>query len=500
MNSNVSELKTKKRDEIYASFFLGNTEFALNVSSVQEVVNYPQSISSVPLSPSYIDGIFNLRGTIIPIVNLSALLKCPSEESNNERKVAILNFKGMNVGISFDSTGEIFRPKEEEITLFQYKENSSNDVVSGAIKLHSGERLVQLLDAKAVIDIKNLPISTDSQEDSDGKTVRSLTTKKQLANRKKCITFNVGKTRLAFEIMGIHEIVFVPEIQHSALNSEICLGLINLRGLTVPIISFSKIIGCGDSETDSSKKRIIVLKIGKELFGLLVDSVENISFYNVDEIMPVPLFSPERMDMFLGCISVPDLGEVFLLNQEKILQNNEILDITHGHAKIYETHDEVEKSKKGGERKAFISFMLNHRFGIPILDIREIIDLPDEILETPGVPSYVLGVFNLRGRLVSIIDMRTLYQFPSKKEEAQAEKSKQKVLVIQKNESLYGLVVDAIENILHIDQKDKIKLPELLSKKSGDIDKDVLEVIQIQGGAGMTILNLDAVLQRIEIQ
>ncbi|MFG1481617.1 chemotaxis protein CheW, partial [Halobacteriovorax sp. HFRX-1_3] len=62
----MNELKEvevlKTNSNIYASFSLSGNEFVLDINSVQEVVNYPNSLFSMPLAPNYLDGIFNLRG------------------------------------------------------------------------------------------------------------------------------------------------------------------------------------------------------------------------------------------------------------------------------------------------------------------------------------------------------------------------------------------------------------------------------------------------------
>ena len=57
--------------ELFGSFLLGPDEFALPASCIREVVNYPDKMTVVPLSPPFLDGMFNLRGTVIPVVNLS---------------------------------------------------------------------------------------------------------------------------------------------------------------------------------------------------------------------------------------------------------------------------------------------------------------------------------------------------------------------------------------------------------------------------------------------
>ena len=63
----------EKSTHIYSTFFLGATEIAINVDSIQEVVNYPDKISLIPLAPDFLVGIFNLRSLLIPIINLKKL-------------------------------------------------------------------------------------------------------------------------------------------------------------------------------------------------------------------------------------------------------------------------------------------------------------------------------------------------------------------------------------------------------------------------------------------
>jgi len=59
---------------IFGSFWLGEAEFALPVNHVQEVVNPPSVYTPVPLSPPDLVSLFNLRGMVIPVVDLRRLL------------------------------------------------------------------------------------------------------------------------------------------------------------------------------------------------------------------------------------------------------------------------------------------------------------------------------------------------------------------------------------------------------------------------------------------
>ena len=495
-----SEKKAELQGAIFSSFFLEKTEFAIDVDCVQEVINYPTTLTPMPLAPDFLLGVFNLRGSIIPIVNLKRLLKFESVTNFATGKVAIIDHHGAKVGLIFDSTSEILRSRNHDLSDFHYRDEAQHGVVKGVLKLEGGARLIQVLDPERLIQIENLPqVQADpnhsSKKDNRRQHLHSL--------RKKCITFSVGRLRMSFEIRDIHEIVKVPEIKNSALESNLCAGLIHIREQVIPVIHFAKLLGeTGAGQGVVSDRRIIVLKIDREFFGLLVDAVESIDSYDESAIMAIPLLSKARIQMFDGCISVPEKGEVFLLNHQMILSHDEIIAVTHGHSQIYqskhaETSDLISRKK---ERRVFLSFKLNHFFGIPIKDVKEIIDFSAKIVKVPGAPSFVRGVINLRGKLVSVIDTRAVYKI---ERDATISEVNQKILVFQRGQEQFGLIVDSVESILTLDAKSNLKIPDLfLNMKDGVLKQDISEILETstvaEKSSALIVLNVFALIDRIQ--
>jgi purine-binding chemotaxis protein CheW len=485
----------KVANNIYTSFHIDKTEIAITVKSVQEVVNFPDRIIPMPLAPAFLLGVFNLRGMIIPIINLKNLLKYSDDSINPSQKVAIVEIEGARVGLVFDSTSEILRVSEEDISDFGFVSENSHKVISGAIKLDGGSRILQILDTPALITIENIPQILDQQKIG----VQSKNSRHD--QRHKCISFFVKNIRMAFEISTIHEIVKVPELKHSSIQSDIFLGIINLRGRTIPVVSFAKVLKMKtelDEAKDDSDQRIIILKIDKELIGLMVDSVDCINSYYEDDKMTVPLLSKDRIAMFQGCLNIPNEGEIFLLDHVNVLSGAEILEVTEGHSKIYQNAELVNVLKKI-DRESYISFRLDHLFGISIKDVKEIINYTDDILNAPGMPSHVLGMLNLRSNLVTIIDTRNLYQMTGAGTTERT--SDTKVLIFEKEGERFGLVVDALESILTIDQDKKFKVPTLVTQKvQSQFQNDIKEIVSVAIGekeSALIILNIESVSERI---
>lgn len=488
-------IKKKSKDEIFGSFNIGSMEVAISINSLQEVVNLPENIIKMPLAPDFLLGVFNLRGDIIPVINLKSLLKFDKNDVEISQKVGIVNHEGAKIGLLFDSTNEILRVNKEMLDNFDYANENSCKVISGVIKLDSGNRLVQVLNPFALVRVENIPQILERQNNGKAKKEVALLQ----GSRKKCISFSVNGITLGFDISEIHEITKVPEIQDSPIQNEFCMGVVNVRGQTVPVIDMSKLLMVERKVKDEIEdKRIIVLKLEDVLFGLLVDCVESINPYLLNEIMPIPLLSNKRSKMFQGCITLPELGEVLLLNSNEIFSNDEVVEITQGHSKIYKLESRANEKKKISNRETYISFRLDHRFGISIKDVREIINYTDEIISTPGTPATIRGVLNLRGRLITIIDTRGLYEMTT----PEKENDDLKILICDDGSERFGLIVDSVESILTIDEDSKMKVPSIMVQnikdKFGNDIKEIISVKQEDKDSALIVLNMDPVLSRIK--
>ena len=493
----METIKKNNLNSIFTSFYLNKTEIAISVASVQEVVNFPEKIFPMPLAPQFLVGVFNLRGDIIPVINTKKLLNYENCETDVYHKVAIINYEGAKVGLIFDQTSEILRVQPEMFSDFNYVDERSHKVISGAIKLDNGERIIQVIEARSLVTIENVPQILEQQ-----KFGAAHLKSKNKEKFKKCISFTVGHLKMAFEIGGIHEIGKVPEIKQSSMKSESFLGIISLRGMVVPVVDFAKLLKMENHSTGNKEdQRIILLKIEDELFGLLVDGVDSINSYTDEDVMAIPLLSKERINMFKGCV-VFNQQEIILLNHHAVLENKEVLELTEGHSKMFK-RDEATTSKKQlrGQRQTYISFRLNHLFGIAIRDIKEIIEYRNDIMQAPGLPSFVVGMLNLRGKLVTIIETKKLYQMSVSSERNEATK----ILIFDRGEDCFGLIVDSVENIVNIDSDKNFKVPELLVQQvKSQFQQDIKEIVAIptetNREAAMIILNIEPINQRIRMQ
>lgn len=111
--NNVSS-RAKNAEGEYLTFVLGTEEYGLEILKVQEIRGY-DAVTQIANTPDFIKGVVNLRGKIVPIVDLRIKFNLGKVEYNEFTVVIILNLHGRVVGIVVDGVSDVIALKEEQI-------------------------------------------------------------------------------------------------------------------------------------------------------------------------------------------------------------------------------------------------------------------------------------------------------------------------------------------------------------------------------------------------
>jgi purine-binding chemotaxis protein CheW len=146
-------------------FRIGRETFGLPISLVREIVRVPE-ITAVPNAPDYIEGVINLRGRIIPIVDLRKRFGEKSFELNKKNRIVVVELESRAIGLLVNSASEVLRipPSEIEEPHSVFKEGELN-YITGVGKLKG--RLVILLDLARILqrgELQKLDEAADSAD------------------------------------------------------------------------------------------------------------------------------------------------------------------------------------------------------------------------------------------------------------------------------------------------------------------------------------------------
>lgn len=101
-------------EEQFVIFNLAEQEYGINITAVQEIIRPPKVIK-LPNSPSYVLGVTNLRGSIIPVIDLQARLGFRAVEIGEQSRVIIIRVNGGSYGVIVDAVQEVLRLGDDQI-------------------------------------------------------------------------------------------------------------------------------------------------------------------------------------------------------------------------------------------------------------------------------------------------------------------------------------------------------------------------------------------------
>jgi purine-binding chemotaxis protein CheW len=133
----------------YLTFRLGAEEYGIDILRVQEIRSYEQP-TRIANAPAFIKGVVNLRGVIVPIVDLRLKLGCPAAEYNGFTVVIVLNVRGRVVGAVVDSVSDVMELTRDHIKPAP-EMNASVDTnfITGIGSV--GDRMLILMDIEALM-------------------------------------------------------------------------------------------------------------------------------------------------------------------------------------------------------------------------------------------------------------------------------------------------------------------------------------------------------------
>ena len=97
------------------TFILGEEKYGLDILKVRELISFPEGLTRIPGMPDYIIGMFNLRGLVIPVMDLREKFKMSSEERHEFSVIIIVEVDNKNIGLTVDSVSDVIFVKEENI-------------------------------------------------------------------------------------------------------------------------------------------------------------------------------------------------------------------------------------------------------------------------------------------------------------------------------------------------------------------------------------------------
>jgi len=291
------------------------------------------------------------------------------------------------------------------------------------------------------------------------------------------VTFLIAEEVFAINMAPVQEIIRVPEIVKVPKSPPSLMGLANLRGKVLPIINLRKVFGLEEKMIDESS-RVIVIDLGQTL-GFLVDNVSSV--IDVDETKiksSSEIKSIVKSDFLKGVIKdISKFKMVMILDIEKVIEK-EFSEILQGSSKEYEITSKEQSTEEEilSDERQLVSFTVSdEEYAIPIENIQEIVQIPEHITKVPNSEASIIGIMNLRDKILPLASLRKLFGFP---EEELTEQSR--IVVLSMGNLSVGIVVDSVKEVLRVAESLIEPVPSIILKDEKDFE--IAEICRLNEG------------------
>lgn len=467
-------------------FRIDEEEYALRLSSVKEIIRVP-TLTQLPNTPQYIIGMCSLRGELLPVIDSRILFGLPIQEFSETSRVVVTEINGQKVGLVSDKVSEVISINGAIINEPPANIKGTDEgAISGILILNNGKRMVMILDSEKIIKLGEF-----SQRDKHQSTFSNdlTSSEKQEHKEDQIVVFNIGAEEYGININYVSEIIKMPDIIKVPNSSSYIEGMFSIKKQLLAVINLGKLLGVNCHLTDEYN-RIIIINNGKFAYGVIVDKVSHIIGVKKE------LFIESNQMGY--CSSSDNLKGVYNLNNgsrlimilepDKLISFEDTMIIT-GSSQIKQMNGNLFNIEDADNKlEHIVIFKLGkEEYAIEINNVHEINRI-NEITHFPGAPFFIIGMVDLRGEIIPILNLRRLFGFQDLDMD-----NNTKIIVVELEKKKIGILIDSVSDILLIPMNYFEAATEVLDENSTNnyIDK----IAKLNNGKRLVmILNLSALL------
>lgn len=470
---------TLNNEQLFATFFMDQMEFAIDVRHVRDAIEAPPRIVPLPASPDYLLGIINLRDNIIPIVDTRKRFRMPDSKESGQEYIAIARCKDRYMGLTFNRISEVVRVERKRMETLAPEFQVEGDLVADVIKMGDGERLIQVINPESMFDFAELPDSILAQMARREDRTETTTWRQILA-------FSIGDERFGVDVDQVREIIMVPEIRQRVRAEKYIKGVIDVRGELIPVIDLRTYLG-DETTAPESLHRIIILRDDTMPTGVLVDGVREVLRFEGADLKPMPPLAGNRHEGAFSGVVQQKGASVVLVDMEALF--GPVREQIEGHLRIHDDNAAADAMDVMGRTSArekddcrpqtFITFELDTVYGAPIEQIREIVPIGNGIHHLPGQVNFIQGFINLRDEVIPVVNLRHYFSADDNGE------GKETLIIIftVKNRRI-GILIDKLLEIVTLDNETVKDVPQLVARRNEPRFRDMLErIIETKDGS-----------------
>ncbi len=326
------------------SFVVDSQEYAFEIAEVEEIVRVPEGISRVPHTSHHVLGLINLRGRLLPLVNLRRMFSLPERPVDEHNRILVVNLgrsgrRLETVGIVVDQVREVLRvgPEVQDQVPGILRQGGELDEIGAVCRLEGGKRLVSVLTAGALFQhpaIQQAIAARDRELDMGEVMPADLEQNGDASTEEETqlVVFVLAEQEFAVSIDAVQEITRVPEQMTRVPKTPAFIeGMVNLRGSVLPVLNMRTRFGLPRIERND-RQRILVLDLNGIRTGFITDAVLEVLRLSRGDIEPAPPLSEEQTRIMGKVVNFREQKRMIqVLDVTQLLSDQELVEIEQTH-------------------------------------------------------------------------------------------------------------------------------------------------------------------------
>jgi purine-binding chemotaxis protein CheW len=457
----------------FLTFRLDGSLYALPSELVLEVIHVP-AVARVPHSPTALLGVANLRGTVLPLVGLRALLGWHGDSAATATKAIVLD-AGQQVALAVDSVDSLVPIAESAIETRESALSArEGELLSGAFRSVRHDEVAKILAIEKLLGAAFTQQPRAKRPSRAGAVAaegkgRSATS----APSKMLVTFEVAQQEFALELESVQEILPAPAVVTVVPRAEtLVLGVTSLRDRLLPLLSLRGLLGFPPAPAADGREKVVVTNVRGAQVGLVADRARTIlaaADSSIDSLPPV-LAARTGGEARLKAIYRGDGGRrlVSILSPEQLFREDVMRRLGEGSRS--EAPHGAGVSKPRAEQTFLVFRLGKDEFGLPIDVVDEVGEVPSKIARLPKTPKFLEGVVNLRGDVLPVVDQRRRFDMP-----AAEQLERRRLVVVRTERHRAALIVDGVSDVLRV-PKDSVEPPPDLTEQIARLVRGVINL------------------------
>jgi chemotaxis signal transduction protein len=310
-------LPSELQDPRMILFRVGENLFMLPIGIVREVVHVADRVTNKTATSSNSIGLLEYRQKSVPVYDMLRSLKLGDDAENTTKKVIVLEFEDRLLAIKVDEVSDIV--KHNEVISHPPLVNLGAEqgrVIAGVVELKSRKANALLINAKNLIESFDMGTTPESSTAAVSGDSTFAEARRESVEKKWALRFIGNNLKWCISIGQVEHILPRLNLNRFPGMPSYVLGIRQIEGEVVPIVDFSRRIE--PSEQHPETRRIIVVKLGQETFGIGVEKVCDI--IDLGSMQTSQPLASDLSRFFKGTFESKDGEKVHLLDLSTVVR------------------------------------------------------------------------------------------------------------------------------------------------------------------------------------